>query len=92
MKTNERFSIGKHLTSALESFPDSMTKKDLITHCANYIAANPEIYITPAWFAQLMMDDSLLLFKRKKMIPGSRAFVWFNSHKSHIQNPHRIRI
>lgn len=84
--------IGKHLTDALMSFPESMTKKDLVIHCAKYIAANPDIYITPGWFAQLMMDDSFLLSKRKKMIPGSHAYIWINEHKRFNQNPNRLRI
>jgi hypothetical protein len=92
MTTNEPFSLGKHLTAALDSFPDSMTKKDLVSHCAEYIAANPEIYITPEWFAELMMDDRFLLSKRKKMIPGSRAYIWVNEHNRFKQNPHRLRI
>jgi hypothetical protein len=92
MTTNEPFSLGKHLITALDSFPDSMTKKDLVLHCANYIAANPEIYITPGWFAQLMMDDSCLLGKRKNMIPGSRAFIWINHSKMDRLSPHKLRI
>lgn len=84
--------IGKHLTDALNTFPESMTKKDLVLHCARYIAANPEIYITAQWFAQLMMDDSFLLSKRKRMIPGSRAYVWINEHKRFSQSPYRLRI
>jgi hypothetical protein len=92
METPPRFSIYKHITAALESFPDSMTKKDLVIHCARYIAVNPEIYITPEWFAQLMIDDCLALSRHKKMIPGSRAYVWINEHKRFQQNPHRLRI
>lgn len=70
-----------HIETALTSFPDAMTKKDLIQRCATYITANPEIQITPGWFAQLMMDDGLLLSKRKNMIRGSNAFTWLNVHK-----------
>lgn len=70
-----------HIETALTSFPDDMTKKDLIQRCATYITANPEIQITPGWFAQLMMDDGLLLSKRKNMIRGSKAFTWLNVHK-----------
>jgi hypothetical protein len=70
-----------HVTTALDSFPDAMTKKELIAHCATYIAANPEIHITPGWFAEMMMQDDFLLSKRKKMIRGSRAFTWLNVHK-----------
>jgi homoserine kinase len=84
--------IGKHMTDALETFPETMTKKDLVLHCARYIAVNPEIYITPEWLAKLMMDDSFLLSKRKKMIPGSRAYVWVNEHKRFQQNPYRLRL
>ena len=91
-ETHEWPGIGKHMTDALDTFPDSMTKKDLVLHCAKYIAAHPEIYITPEWFAKLMMDDSFLLAKRKKMIPGSRAFVWINYHKIDQRNPYRLRI
>lgn len=84
--------IGKHMTDALDTFPESMTKKDLVLHCARYISENPEIYITPEWLAKLMMDDSLLLSKRKRLIPGSRAYVWVNEHKRYKQNPHRLRV
>ena len=70
-----------HVTTALDSFPDAMTKKQLIEHCAAYIASNPEIYITPGWFAQIMMEDGLLLSKRKNKIRGSKAFLWLNVHK-----------
>ena len=70
-----------HIETALMSFPDDMTKKDLIKHCATYITANPEIQITPGWLAQLMMDDGLLLSKRKNRIKGSKAFTWLNVHK-----------
>ena len=91
-ETHEWPGIGKHLVDALDTFPDSMTKKDLVLHCAKYIAARPEIYITPEWFAKLMMDDSCLLAKRKKMIPGSRAFVWINYSKIDRKTPHKLRI
>jgi hypothetical protein len=84
--------IGKHMTDALETFPDTMTKKDLVVHCARYIAANPEIYITPEWFAKLMMDDSLLLGKRKKMIPGSKAFIYINHSKMDRINTGKFRV
>jgi hypothetical protein len=84
--------IGKHMIDALDTFPDRMTKKDLVLHCANYITANPEIYITPGWFAQLMMDDGCLLGKRKKMIRGSRAFTWINHSKMDRLSPHKLRI
>jgi hypothetical protein len=70
-----------HVTTALDSFPDAMTKKELIAHCETYIAANPEIHITPGWFAEIMMQKGLLLSKRKKRITGSRAFTWLNVHK-----------
>jgi hypothetical protein len=73
--------MATHIETALKSFPDDMTKKDLIERCATYIAANPEITITPGWFAQVMMDDGLLLSKRKNMIKGSKAFTWLNVHK-----------
>jgi hypothetical protein len=91
-ETHEWPGIGKHLTDALDTFPDSMTKKDLVLHCARYIADKPEIYITPEWFAELMMDDSFLLSKRKKMILGSRAFVWINEHKRFKQYPNKLRL
>jgi GH35 family endo-1,4-beta-xylanase len=78
---NEPFNLGKHITTALESFPDEMTKKQLINECAKYIEANPVIYITPAWFAELMMDDCVMLAKRKNRIKGSKAFLWINVHK-----------
>lgn len=73
--------MATHVEKALESFPDEMTKKELIAHCTTYISANPEIYITPGWFAQIMMEDGLLLFKRKNRIKGSKAFTWLNVHK-----------
>lgn len=73
--------MATHVEKALESFPDSMTKKELIAHCADYISANPEIYITPGWFAQIMMEDGLMLSKRKNRIKGSKAFTWLNVHK-----------
>lgn len=91
-ETHEWPGIGKHLTDALDTFPDSMTKKDLVLHCAKYIADRPEIYITPEWFAKLMMDDCCLLGKRKKMIPGSRAFVWINHSKMDRKSPHKLKI
>lgn len=73
--------MATHVERALESFPDEMTKKELIAQCAVYISANPEIYITPGWFAQIMMEDGLLLAKRKNRIKGSKAFTWLNVHK-----------
>ena len=84
--------IGKHMIDALDTFPDRMTKKELVLNCANYIAANPEIYITPSWFAQCMMDDSLLLGKRKKTIRGSRAFIWINHSKMDRLSAHKLRL
>ena len=73
--------MSKHLCDALNSFPDEMTKKELISHCAAYIQANPDIYITPGWLAEVMMSDGLLLSKRKNRIKGSKAFIWLNVHK-----------
>jgi hypothetical protein len=70
-----------HVTTALDSFPDAMTKKELIANCTTYISANPEIHITPGWFAEMMMQDGLLLSNRKKMIRGTRALTWLNVHK-----------
>jgi len=84
--------LWKHMIDALDTFPDRMTKKELVLHCATYIAANPEIYITPGWLAQRMMDDSLLLGKRKKTIRGSRAFIWINHSKMDRLSPHKLRI
>ena len=78
---NQPFSLAKHITTALESFPDEMTKKQLIAECAKYIEANPVIYITPAWFAQVMMDDPMMLAKHRNQIKGSKAFLWINVHK-----------
>jgi hypothetical protein len=73
--------MATHIERALMSFQDDMTKKDLIKHCATYISSNPDIQITPGWFAQLMMDDCVLLSKRKNRIKGSKAFTWLNVHK-----------
>lgn len=73
--------MATHVERALESFPDEMTKKELIAQCEVYISANSEIYITPGWFAQIMMTDGLLLSKRKNRIKGSKAFTWLNVHK-----------
>lgn len=68
-----------HVHRALESFPMNMTKKQLIRLCEEYIAANPDIYITPGWFAKWMMDDSWLLQKNGK-VKGSKARIWWNAH------------
>ena len=73
--------MANHIETALMSFPDEMTKKELVTHCTTYIEANPDIKITPGWLAQLMMDDCVLLSKRKNRIRGSKAFTWLNVHK-----------
>ena len=81
MKTPLSSKMELHVTTALDSFPDAMTKRELIEHCAAYIASNSEIYITPGWFAQVMMEDDLLLSKRKNKIRGSKAFLWLNVHK-----------
>lgn len=73
--------MAKHIETALMSFPDAMTKKELVAHCGIYIGSNTDIQVTPGWFAQLMMDDGLLLSKRKNRISGSKAYTWLNVHK-----------
>lgn len=82
--------MANHIESALLSFPDAMSKKELIAHCTTYIASHPEIVITPGWFAQLMMDDCILLSKRKNRIKGSKAFTWLNVHKLDGQKRGRL--
>lgn len=75
-----------HVRKALASFPVVFTKKELIKHCEAYVSSNPEIYITPGWFARWMMDDRKLLNKHSKT-KGSKEIIWVNIYLKDITDP-----
>jgi hypothetical protein len=84
--------MASHVHAALESFPMKMTRKELIANCAEYISKNAAIEITPAWFAQWMMDDCFLLVKDGK-VKGSKARIWKNVHLQYKNDTsNRLRV
>lgn len=62
-------SIKQIMHKALSSFPETMTKKELIKECAEYIKTDSRIWVKPESFASTMhrlMKDSLGYNRHKK--------------------------
>jgi hypothetical protein len=61
--------ISKELDSlilkALKTFPEQMTRKEVIEHCERYVPTEPLIWITPATFAGHVMRHADCSFNRQ---------------------------
>lgn len=63
-------SIGTIMYRALKTFPETMTRKELINECANYMKKDSRIWVKPETLARTMhtyMKDYLGYNRHKKI-------------------------
>jgi hypothetical protein len=74
MKHNE--SIGQIMYNALGSFPETMTKKELIEECAKYMKTDERIRVKPesfAWAMQIYCKEYLGYSRHTKTYTNYRV-------------------